>query len=242
MRKDWARYADMVTLVDAELAEILSALDADGLAQNTIVFIYSDHGHGMSRSKRWLYDDSLRVPLFIRFPEKYKHLAPAAEGGVDKRLVSFVDLGPTVLSLAGVKPPASMQGKAFLGAHSAPAREWIYGFRDRMDARYDMQRAVRDDRYKLIRNYLPHRPYAQYLAYMYKARSMQAWHKAWEDGLLRGPEKTFSSPSPLWSFTTLGQTPMRSTTLPAIPSTPIWLRKCQLFWTAGCSMRGIPDF
>src|SRR6185295_18248955 len=138
VRKDWARYADMITLMDKEVGAYLKELEDDGLAEDTIVFYFSDHGAGMPRSKRWLYDSSLKVPFVVRFPEKWKKWAPGPAGSTVDRLLSFVDIGPTVLNLAGVAVPAHMQGKPFLGDHPAPGREYIYGFRDRMDERYDL--------------------------------------------------------------------------------------------------------
>jgi uncharacterized sulfatase len=136
--------------------EILKELEADGLAANTIVFFFSDHGVGLPRAKRWLYDSGIRVPLIVRWPGQIK------PESVAQRLVSFVDFGPTVLSLAGVKAPEHLQGKAFLGDQSGEPRTYIHAARDRMDERYDVIRAVRDVRYKYIRNYEPQRPYAQF--------------------------------------------------------------------------------
>jgi hypothetical protein len=168
-------------------------LEQDGLAEDTIVFFFSDHGAGMPRSKRWLYDSSLRVPFIVRFPKKYAQLAPGKPGTTTDRLVSFVDFGPTVLSLAGVKIPEHLQGKAFLGSHAAEPRQYIFGFRDRMDERYDMLRAVRDRRYKYIRNYMPHLPYFhhQYVSYMYEMPTMQVWQRLADAGKLSGPPAVF---------------------------------------------------
>ena len=115
VRRDWARYADMITYMDREVGALLAELDADGLADDTIVIFFSDHGAGMPRSKRWLYDSSLRVPMIVRFPKKYQHLAPGEPGAITDRLVSFVDFAPTVLSLAGVLIADHMQGEPFLG-------------------------------------------------------------------------------------------------------------------------------
>jgi len=184
VRKDWARYADMITLMDKEFGEYLKQLEDDGLAGDTIVFFFSDHGAGMPRSKRWLYDSSLMVPMSVRFPEKWKHLAPSAPGTTSDRLNSFVDYGPTVLSLLGVKIPEHMQGKAFLGAQAVAPREYIHGFRDRMDERYDLLRCVRDRRWKYIRNYRPDRVWSQFIGYMYEMPTMAAWQKLHDEGKL----------------------------------------------------------
>ena len=196
VRRDWARYADRITLMDRQAGAILRQLDEDGLADQTLVFFYSDHGAGMPRSKRWLYDSSLRVPLIVRFPPRDQRFSPEPAGGLSDRMVAFVDLGPTVLALAGVAAPASMQGRAFLGPGAAPPPSYVYGFRDRMDERYDMLRSVRDRRYRYIRNFLPHRPYAQHIAYMYEMPTMRVWQRLFDQGRLVGPQKRFFLPKP----------------------------------------------
>lgn len=188
VRRDWARYADLISVLDGEVGAILDELERDGLADETIVFFFSDHGAGLPRSKRWLYDTSTRVPLLIRFPKRYENLAPSAPRTTCDRLVSFVDFGATVLSLAGVPIPSTMQGVPFLGAEAGAEREYVYGFRDRMDERYDMLRSVRDERYKLIRNYQPELPYfgAQHVSYMYEMPTMRAWQRLADEGQLTG--------------------------------------------------------
>jgi N-sulfoglucosamine sulfohydrolase len=197
VRKDWARYADMITLMDKEVGAYLKQLDDDGLSENTIVFYFSDHGAGMPRSKRWLYDSSLRVPTAIRFPEKWKHLAPSAPGTTSDRLISFVDYGPAVLSLLGVKIPDHMQGKPFLGAAAAPPREYIHGFRDRMDERSDLLRCVRDKKWKYIRNFRPDRVWSQYIGYMYEMPTMAAWQKLHDEGKLDEVKDRFFHTKPV---------------------------------------------
>jgi uncharacterized sulfatase len=193
VRRDWARYADMITYMDRQVGQVLKQLEEDGLAQDTIVFYFSDHGAGMPRSKRWLYDSSTRVPFVVRFPEKWKHLASGQPGTATDRLVSFVDFGPTVLSLAGVPVPKAMQGVPFLGAAAGPPREYVYGFRDRMDERYDLIRSVRDRRFKYIRNYRPDKPYfhEQHISYMYEMPTMKVWQTLADEGRLRGPASIF---------------------------------------------------
>ena len=117
VREDWAQYYDKVSEADADAGRHLKDLADAGLAADTIVFYYGDHGSGMPRSKRWPSNSGLHVPMVVFFPPKWQHLAPKEyqPGGKSDRMVSFVDLAPTVLSLAGVRPPASMQGHAFAG-------------------------------------------------------------------------------------------------------------------------------
>ena len=193
VRRDWARYADMITYMDGQVGEALQELQAAGLADDTIVCYFSDHGAGMPRSKRWLYDSSLRVPLVVRFPAKFAKHAPAAAGQTTDRLVSFVDFAPTMLSLASVDAPKHLQGQAFLGDKTQRERDYIFGFRDRMDERYDLLRAVRDKRYKYIRNYMPHLPWFhhQHIDYMFAMPTMQSWQRLADAGKLTGAPAVF---------------------------------------------------
>ncbi len=161
VRRTVARFYDCVTAMDKEVGAILDQLEADGLADETIVFFYGDHGTGLPRHKRALLDTGMRVPLLVRFPEKYEHLAPAEPGETVDRLVSFVDFGPTVLSLAGADIPDDTQGKPFLGEAAASPREYVYGHRDRVDEAFDVARSVRSKRYLYIRNYRPDLGYNQ---------------------------------------------------------------------------------
>ena len=192
VRRDWAQYYDKITEMDAQVGQVLRELQEDGLTDDTIVFYYGDHGSGMPRSKRWPYNSGLNVPMIVSVPEKFKHLAPSdyVVGGESDRLVGFIDLAPTVLSIAGVKPPGHMQGHAFLGKYEAPEQPYAYGFRGRMDERYDMLRVVRDKRYVYIRNYMPHKIYGQFIAYMFVTPTTQVWKSLYDQGRLE-PPKTF---------------------------------------------------
>ncbi len=185
IRRDVARYYDLVTAMDRQVAKILEQLEKDGLREDTIVIYWSDHGRGLPRYKRWIYDTGLHVPMIVRWPGV---LAP---GSVDDRLVSFVDFAPTVLSLAGVSIPKPMQGRAFLGEQTGADREFIFAARDRMDETYDIIRAVRDERYKYLRNYEPSKPYAQTISYMEQMPTMQELRKLHAAGKLTGPQKLF---------------------------------------------------
>jgi uncharacterized sulfatase len=193
-RRDWANDYDLITAMDYQSGGILKQLEEDGLAEDTIVFFYSDHGVGLQRSKRWLYDSGMHVPLIVHFPKKYQHLAPLPPGSVTDRLVSFVDFAPTLLSLAGVTIPQHMQGVAFLGPKAGPPREYVYGIRDRMDERHDIIRAVRDTRYKYIRNYRPDLPYDQHLNYAEQGPTMQSMRALLAAGKLSGPPLKFFQP------------------------------------------------
>ncbi|MBP8256415.1 MAG: sulfatase-like hydrolase/transferase [Opitutaceae bacterium] len=155
-RKAMARYYDCIAVMDHKVGAILRELEADGLADDTIVFYYSDHGMGMPRGKRLLHDSGMHVPLLIHFPKKWARYAPGAPGSTVDRLVSFVDFAPTLLSLAGVPIPKHFQGSAFLGDAAKPARRYVFGARDRVDEAFDTARSVRDARWLYIRNFRPH--------------------------------------------------------------------------------------
>src|SRR5690606_32099793 len=184
MQHDWAQYYDKTEDMDARVGEILQELEEAGLADSTIVFYYSDHGGVLGRSKRFLYESGLHVPLIIRFPKMYKDLAPVEAGASTDRLISFVDFAPTILSLANIAIPSHMQGQTFLGKQQAEERDFAFSFRGRMDERIDMSRAVRDKKYRYIRNYMPHKIYGQYLEYLWKAPSMASWERLYQEGKL----------------------------------------------------------
>ncbi len=161
MRTLWARYYDLISATDLEMQDILDQLEEDGLADDTIVFFWSDHGFGLPRYKRWLYSTGLEAALIIRIPPKFRHLGGLPPGSESEELITFIDLAPTVLSLAGIETPGYMEGQPFLGPYKAEPRTHFVAHRDRADDVYDMARAVRTHRYMYIRNYMPHLPYIQ---------------------------------------------------------------------------------
>ncbi len=175
VRRDWANYYDLITAMDMQAGALLKQLEEDGLAENTVVFFWGDHGRGLPRAKRWVYDSGIRVPLIVRWPGRIQ------PGTANTDLVSLIDLGPTALSLAGVKIPAHLQGQAFLGEQRRAPREYIFAHRDRMDEAYDMMRAVHDGRYSYIRNFFPGRPYAQHIGYMEEMPTMQELRRLYKE-------------------------------------------------------------
>lgn len=161
MRRIWAHYYDLVSDMDVQVGKVLKYLEEDGLLGNTIIFFFSDHGFGLPRYKRWLYNSGLHVPLIIYLPPKYQHYAHLEDASVSEDLVSFVDFAPTILNLAGIKVPAYMQGKTFLGENVDRPRKYVFGARSRADDMYEVSRAVVAKDYIYIRNYLPYLPYIQ---------------------------------------------------------------------------------
>jgi N-sulfoglucosamine sulfohydrolase len=182
IRRDWANYHDQITVMDGEVGALLAELAREGLAEDTIVFYYSDHAGGLPRGKRNIHDSGTRVPLIVRFPAKWAHLAPGAPGSWIEQPVSFVDLTATLLELCGVPVPANYEGQPFLGPR-AVAREEVFLFRGRMDERHDVVRAVRDRDHRYVRNYSPHRPWGQPYSYPFQVLpSMRSWHAAFLAG------------------------------------------------------------
>ncbi|HEX7862827.1 MAG TPA: sulfatase [Verrucomicrobiae bacterium] len=191
IRRDWANYHDLVSVVDYRIGETLKKIEEAGLTENTIIIFFGDHGRGLPRGKRWVYDSGIRVPLIIKWPGKIK------PGTVREDLVTFVDLPATVLALAGIEVPKDFDGQPILQPDGSPAapRKYIYAARDRMDETPDRIRAVRDSRYKYIRNFQPELPYAQKIAYMEEMPTMQEWRRLHAEGKLTGPQKLFYSPN-----------------------------------------------
>lgn len=198
VRKDWAQYHDKMTEMDSQIRVRLKELKDAGMEDDTIIFYYGDHGSGMPRSKRWPFFSGLQVPLIVHLPTKWKHLASSdyKVGGSSDRRVGFIDLAPTLLSIAGKKPPVHMQGHAFMGKYEAPAQEYGYGFRGRMDERYDMVRSVVGKRYIYIRNYMPHKLYGQHVGYMFVTTTTQVWKRLYDEGKLNEAQSHFWKTKP----------------------------------------------
>ncbi len=183
VRKEWARYQDLVSLMDDQyIGPMLRHLEKTGVADDTIVFFFSDHGAPFPRAKQWITEAGTRVPLLIHFPEKWKHLAPSGPGTTSDQLVSLMDLGPSILSLAGIDVPDSTDGRAFLGEGAALPRETLVFTRDRMDERVDFIRTMRDKRYRYTRNFLPLVPAFPWLTYMEKLESSKEFRRLQETG------------------------------------------------------------
>ena len=168
-RADWAGYLDEITQVDGLVAQALSRLEKDGLADNTIVVVMGDHGRAHVRGKQWPYDSGLRIPLIIHIPKALGSPAGYSRGQADKQLIASIDVTATSLALAGIEKPTRMQGRVFLGESRDPKRAYTYATRDRCDMTTFRIRTVRGERYRYIRNFMPERPFLQ--LNLYKERS-----------------------------------------------------------------------
>ena len=184
-----ARQYDNVARSDAWVGDLLERLDADGLAEDTVVVLWSDHGEGLPRAKRWPYDAGVNVPLIVRWPGE-------VEGGtVDDRVVSLVDLGPTMLSVCGLDVPQYTDGRPFLSP-DATGRAYAFAARDRYDETYDMVRAVRDDRFTYLRHYRPGTPYRQWVPFRNRHPVMREILVRSAAGELEGAEQWFDARRP----------------------------------------------
>src|SRR5262245_9442174 len=195
-RDDWAKYLDAATELDRKIGLILKQLDADGLADSTVVIFTADHGQAHVRAKQFCYDSGLRVPCIIRWPKHFTAPSQIKPGTIDDRLLMSLDLAPTMLDIAGAKKPEKMQGDIFLGKNAAAPRNYVFGARDRCDETVFRFRTVRTDRYRYIHNFTPERPFLQ--KNDYKERSYPVWNLLKQldaEGKLTPLQKVLTAPS-----------------------------------------------
>jgi len=183
IRQSYARYSDTVAKMDQGIGANIKWLKKTGQYENTIIIYCSDHGGVMPRSKRFMYNSGTHCPLIIRIPEKFKQLWPAEKpGSTVDRLVSFVDMPKTWLSLAGAEVPDTYQGTVFLGPDTEPEPAHHFAYRGRADEALDMARAIRDKHHSYIKNYYPYIPNGQHLAYQWRILATQAWEQHFKEG------------------------------------------------------------
>ncbi len=193
-----AYYRDKIVEMDQQVGEVVENLKQDGLLKNTFIFYFADHGGVLPGSKGYLYETGLHIPLVVYVPEKFKHLNDADPGEVVNGFVSFVDFAPTVLNLAGVDIPSSLDGKPFLGKNvdmeEVIKRDISYSYADRFDEKYDMVRAVRRGKYKYIRSYQPFNFDGMRNNYRYKQLAYQEWLRMYQKGKLNNIQSAFFEP------------------------------------------------
>jgi arylsulfatase A-like enzyme len=201
IRSSYSRYSQAIFKMDQEFGKLLLDLEAEGLRDSTIIIYCSDHGGVLPRSKRFLYTSGTHCPLIIYIPEKWKHLWPAKSPGMPvDRLVSFIDMPKTVLSLTGASIPSSMQGRIFLGEETESASPFHFSYRGRADKTVDMVRGIRTKKYLYLKNYMPWAPHGQFLSYMWKMEATPAWHNHYEEGKCTPVEARFFETRPLEEF------------------------------------------
>lgn len=221
IRSDIAIYHDTITALDTQVGKLLDELQEAGLADDTIIFYYSDHGGIIPRGKRYLEDTGVRVPMIVHVPEKWRALSPFEPGKTVDEIVSFVDLAPTLLSLVGIEKPAQMQGRAFLGTKRvAPPQDPVaFLFADRFDEIYGMRRGITDARWKYIRSFAPQLPAAPYSYYQFGQAGWTAWQQAWKDGKLAAPHRAiWETPQPVECLFDLSADPLELKNLAGDPA------------------------
>ncbi|PHN06078.1 nucleoside hydrolase-like domain-containing protein [Flavilitoribacter nigricans] len=199
-RYTYAKYYDLHQKVDQQIGEFIDQLEADGLMENTFIFYYGDHGGVLPRSKGYIYESGLHVPLVVYVPEKWKHLVPAEPGSSLDGFVQFMDFGPTVLNLAGVNVPDKMDGQPFLGKgvskEELESRDVTFSYADRFDEKYDLVRAVRKGNLKYMRNFQPFNIDGLYNFYRFRMLAYQEWRELYDAGELNAVQRQFFEARP----------------------------------------------
>ncbi|MEM6344486.1 MAG: sulfatase-like hydrolase/transferase [Bacteroidota bacterium] len=198
-RETWAHYYDILQVLDQNVGLVLDSLSLDGLMDETIIFFMADHGFGMPRYKRWLNKTGMHVPLIVYMPPNYQHLMDGFEAGGHKtEMVSFIDMVPTTLNLAGAKLPDWLEGEPILGSNASPQRNFSFGARDRADDMYEMSRSVTDGRYLYVRHYMPHLPYIQSgVIFSDKKQSFRELRKLYQAGKTNVEQAKLWNPKPI---------------------------------------------
>jgi arylsulfatase A-like enzyme len=201
-RHTQARYLDHMQVIDRIVAETVTALEKDGLLEDTFIFYFGDHGGVLPRGKGYVYDTGLHVPLVVRVPGNFRHLAEGGSNGTRvKGFVQFVDFGATVLQLAGVALPQGIDGRPFLGKgvplEQVNQRDEAFGYANRMDEKYDFVRTLRKGRFHYMRCFEPWLPDGLHNNYRYKMLAYEEWRQLWRAGKLDGPPALFFSPRPV---------------------------------------------
>jgi arylsulfatase A-like enzyme len=156
IREKIAEHLNTMQRTDYEVGKLLDRLKEDGLWDNTIIFLFTDHGSDMPRAKEFCYEEGLRVPLIVAAPGMTDIVKP---GTVRTDITALLDVTATSLALAGLETPAYMDSKNLFADNYK--REFIFSSRDRCSWTVDRIRSVRSDRYHYIRNFMTDRPLMQ---------------------------------------------------------------------------------
>ena len=194
-RRTYAHYHDCMKAIDAHVAKLVGQLEEDGLLEDTFIFYFGDHGGVLPGSKGYIHESGLHVPLVVRIPENWKHLAPIQPGSRTDAFVSFIDFGPTVLNLAGVDVPKPVDGTPFLGkgvtVENLAARDETFGYADRFDEKYEVVRSLRKGKYKYLRNYQAYLPDGLQNNYRYIQLAYREWRELYRAGKLNAAQRQF---------------------------------------------------
>ena len=220
-RYTYARYHDRIGLIDQAVGQIVDQLREDGLLEDTFIFYFGDHGGVLPRGKGYLYESGLHVPLVVRVPERWRQLVTLPRGSRTDGFVEFVDFGPTVLNLAGVKAPEGVDGTPFLGSDVSPKllnqRNEALGYADRFDEKYDLVRSLRKGRWKYIRNYEAFNPDGLQNNYRYIMLAYTQWRDMYRRGELNVTQSRFFQPKAVEALYDLQSDPYEVRNLAADP-------------------------
>lgn len=197
-RYTYASYHDRIQQVDQQIGKVVDRLAADGLLEDTFIFYFGDHGGVLPRGKGYAYESGLHVPLVVRIPTKWRHLIDGKPGMRIKGFVSFVDFGPTLLRLAGIKDPQGIDGRPFLGKgvqlSELNSRDEAFGYADRFDEKCDLVRSLRKGRFKYLRSYQPFNFDGLQNNYRYKMLAYTQWRRLYRQGTLNSVQRQFFEP------------------------------------------------
>lgn len=181
--------------LDILIGEVVKDLEKDGLLEDTFIFYFADHGGALPRSKGYLYETGINVPLIIRIPEKWKKLSPFKKNTRTSAFIDFVDFVPTVLSLAGIEVPENLDGTKFMGRKTSKNKienqNTTFSYADRFDEKYDMVRSIRKGKFKYIRNFQPFNVDGLYNFYRYKMLAYKEWYNMFHEGKLNNIQSQF---------------------------------------------------
>ena len=202
MRNTYAKYSSAISKMDSLVGQAIENLKQDGLYEDTIIVYNSDHGGVLARSKRFLYSSGIHCPLIVRIPARWKHLYPKGKkpGSTIDRIVSFIDMPKTWVSLTGAERTKNFQGRIFLGPDTEPESNYHFSWRERADERFDNVRVMRDEQFAYHRNYAPFAPNGQYLAYMHNMKATGAWERHHQAGKTNAVTGRFFEPRPSEEF------------------------------------------
>ncbi len=242
-RYTYARYHDRIREIDRQIGQVVQQLKDDNLMDSTFIFYFGDHGGVLPRGKGYAYESGLHVPLVVYTPPKFRHLSPFAADAKVQGFVSFVDFGPTLLNLAGIKPPAGIDGVPFLGEgiseSEVNSRDEAFGYADRFDEKYDLVRTLRKGRYKYIRNLQPFNFDSLQNNYRYKMLAYQEWRKLYREGELNAVQSQFFRPRAAEALYDLKTDPHETVNLASEPSHAATLAMMRLNLTN--RMKNMPD-
>ena len=204
-RKEIARFYDNIQVMDQQVGQLIANLKKDGLWENTIFILTTDHGDCLPRSKRDGYNSSTQVPFIIHIPAKYRPAWLPANGAVCDRLVSFEDLTPTILGFAGVDTPSYMKG-INLSEDNPRERKYIFANRARQAKAVWDSYFVQDTKYQYVRN-LTKVPNGMELDYRNAVRTARDLNVAYKNGTIRPEMKSWYEERPVEEFYDLTKDP-----------------------------------